>query len=384
MNEQALLANTTALLPTILAAAESIENEQVIPPVLMQGLSDAGLFSVAVPSEFGGPEYDPLVVFDALEMIAGADASTAWVILIISANPFLFGNSLKASVWQEIYGKDINVRTAGTLMPGGKATRVEGGYRVSGRFRYGSGSEHCEYLLSGCMVFDGDTLCVDDKGEPEMRWVIHRTSDCTIVDGSWDSTGLRGSSSQDYVLEDLFIPQDWSFVVGETVNELSNPVYRFPTIPFCQLSAITLGIARSSINLVKEMSATKRRGPILMRDDPSLQLRVAEAEALTSAARAYVKDVVRDVLDTLHAGQALSFDQRATFRLACTYAVDCSTRAVDMMYKVAGGGAVYRPNQLDRNLRDIHTAGTHIRFGDLTYITAGRMLLGLDPEDALF
>jgi hypothetical protein len=80
----------------------------------------------------------------------------------------------------------------------------------------------------------------------------------------------------------------------------------------------------------------------------------------------------------------LSWDQRATFRLACTHAVDCSTKAVDAMYKLAGGSAVYKPNQLDRNLRDIHTAGTHLRFSDLTYIDAGRMLLGLEAGDTLF
>lgn len=384
MKEHTLLANTRKLLPKILAAAEQIESTQIIPADLMQELSAAGLFSSAVPTELGGPELDPLLVFDALEMIAGADASTAWVILIISANPFLFGNSLKPEVWQEMYGKNINVRTAGTLMPGGKAIKVEGGYRVSGRFRYGSGSEHCEYLLSGVMVFEGDTLCVDEKGEPEMRWVIHKTSECTIVKGSWDTTGLRGSSSQDYLLEDLFIPQDWSFVVGETVNKLANPVYSFPTIAFSQLAAVTVGIANSSIALVKEMAVTKRRGPILMRDDPSLQLRVAEAEALVGSSRAYVKEIVGDVLDTLRAGEELSTDQRAKYRLACTNALDCSTKAVNMMYKVAGGGAVYKPNQLDRNLRDIHTAGTHIRFGDSIYIDAGRMLLGLDPQEGLF
>lgn len=384
MEEHHLLSATRALLPKILAAAPEIENRQVIPQALIQDLNDAGLFSVAVPTELGGPEVDPLVVFDALEMIATADASTAWVILIISANPFLFGNSLHEPVWRQIYSNGINVRTAGTLMPGGKAVKVDGGYSVSGRFRYGSGSQHCEYLLSGCMIFDGDTLCTTESGEPEIRWVIHKTSDCEIVKDSWDSTGLRGSSSHDYVLKNLFIPQDWSFVIGETVHELSNPVYRFPTIPFCQLSAIALGMASSSITLVKEMATTKRRGPLLMNEDPSLQLRVAEAQAMTDASRAYVKAVTQDILQTLTAGEELSWDQRAKFRLACTYAVDCSTHAVDMMYKVAGGGAVYKPNQLDRNLRDIHTAGTHIRFGDLTYITAGRMLLGLDPQDALF
>ncbi|NKB36805.1 MAG: hypothetical protein GKR93_06480 [Gammaproteobacteria bacterium] len=384
MTDHPLLSSTKSLLPDITAAAESIEVNQRIPDKLIDQIRDAGLFSVAVPKEFGGPELDPLLMFDALELLARADASTAWVTLIISANPYLFGNSLHEHVWQEMYGKDINTCTAGTLMPGGKAVKVEGGYQVTGRFRYGSGSEHCQYLLSGCMVYEGETLCRLENGEPEIRWLIHKIEDCEIQMDSWDSTGLRGSSSHDYVIEDLFVPADWSFVFGETVHKLSNPVFTFPTIPFCQLAAIAVGMARQAIETVREIASTKRRGPMLLCDDPSVQLRVAEADAMTSAARSYVKDVVADLLNSLHTGKELSWEQRARFRLSCTYALDNAVKAVDMMYKNAGGSAVYKPNQLDRMFRDIHTAATHIRFSDLTYIQAGRMLLGLDPKDPLF
>jgi len=384
MSEHALLRATRALLPEITAAAEEIEANQVIPPHLIQALSDAGLFSVAVPKELGGPELDPMLQFDALELLATADASTAWVTLIISANPLLFGNAVQQHVWEAMFGDDINARTAGTLMPGGKAVKTDGGYRVSGRFRYGSGSEHCSHLLSGCMIYEGDQLCMTEDGEPEIRWMIHKTSDCQIIAGSWDSTGLRGSSSQDYVLDDVFIEQDWSFLVGDNINPMSNSMYSFPAIAFCQLAGITLGMARSSITLLKEIAQTKRRGPRLLRDDPALQLRLAEAEAATSSARCYVKSAARDVLDTLARGEELSWDQRATYRLSCTHAVDRATDAVDTIYKLAGGAAVYKPNQLDRNLRDIHTARTHMRVSDVTYIAAGRMLLGLEPGESLF
>ena len=384
MSEHTLLRATQALLPEIARGAVEFENQQRIPGQLVEKLSNAGLFSVAVPREFGGPELDPLLMFDALELLASADASTAWVVLIISANPYLFGNALHEHVWQEMYGKNINTRTAGTLMPGGKATKVEGGYKVSGRFRYGSGSEHCEYLLSGCMVYEGESLCRQENGEPETRWVIHKTDDCKIDMDSWDATGLRASSSHDYVIEDLFVPEDWSFVFGESVHRLSNPVFTFPTLPFCQLSAIALGLARRSIDILRELSETKRRGPMRLCDDPSVQLRVAEADAMTSASRVYIKDVVSDLLQSLHNGEPPGWEQRARFRLACTYSLDCAVKAIDMMYKNAGGSGVYKPNQLDRIFRDIHTAATHIRFSDLTYIQAGRMLLGLDPNDPLF
>lgn len=384
MTEHPLVSAARSLRPEINASAELIENNRKIPAELMTQLNDAGLFSLAVPKEFGGPEIDPLIVFDALEQIAMEDASTAWVVLIISANPYFFGNCLHEHVWQEMFGKDINTRTAGAVAPGAKAIKVPGGYRVSGRLRYGSGSEHCEYLLSGCMVYEGDSLCKIENGEPEILWVIHKTSDCEILTDSWDSTGLRGSSSHDYLLEDLFVPEDWSFVMGKDVYKLANPVYSFTGVAFFQLAAITLGLAQTSIRIVRELAISKRRGPILMSEDPSVQLRVAEAEAMCGSARAYVREITAEVLDTLQSGDELSWDQRAKYRLACTNGLDCSSRAIDMMFKTAGGSAVYKPSQLDRILRDIHTASTHIQFGDLTYIQAGRMLLGVDPQHPLF
>jgi indole-3-acetate monooxygenase len=384
MTEHPLVSAARSLRPDINAAADEIDINRKIPAELMAQLNDAGLFSLAVPKEFGGPEIDQLVVFDALEQIAMEDASTAWVVLIISANPYFFGNCLHEHVWQEMYGKDINTRTAGAIAPGARAVKTSGGYRVSGQLRYGSGSEHCEYLLSGCMVYEGDSLCVLENGEPELVWVIHKTSDCEILTDSWDATGLRGSSSHDYLLDDLFVPEDWSFVLGKDVCKLDNPVYGFTGIAFCQLGAITLGLAQASIRIAKDLAIKKRRGPILMNADPSVQLRVAEAEALCGSARAYIKEITASVLETLGSGDQLSWDQRAKYRLACTYAVDCSSKAINMMFKTAGGSAVYKPNQLDRILRDIHTASTHIQFGDLTYIQAGRMLLGVDPQHPLF
>lgn len=384
MAEHPLLEATRKILPLIAENAERTEQEQKIPAEVIDALDKAGLFSVAVPKEFGGPEIDPLIMFDALELIGSIDASTAWVVLIISANPYLFGNALHEEVWQGMYGDNVDQRTAGTLMPGGKAVKVDGGYRMTGRYRYGSGSEHCEYLLSGCFVFEGEEMCRHDNGEPEIRWMIHKTSDCNILMDSWDATGLRGSSSHDYVTEDLFIPEEWSFVLGETVHKLSNPVYSFPTIPFCQLAGVTAGMARAAINNVKTMAVNKRRGPMLVSEDPAVQMRVGEAEALVGAGRAYVKEVTADVLQTLNAGEELSWDQRASFRLACTYALDSATKAINMMYKVGGGSAVYKPNHLDRILRDIHTAGTHIRFNDMTYVAAGKMFMGIDPDDPLF
>ena len=158
MTTHPLLAAAIELSPAILAAGDSIEENQKVPDEIVEQLADAGFFQVAVPREFGGEEPDLRTVWDALEIIANADASTAWITLIICANPWLFGNSMHESFWKDTYGKHPRFRSAGHIGPNGRALEVEGGYRVSGLWKYGSGYEHCDYMLSGCMIFDSLSL----------------------------------------------------------------------------------------------------------------------------------------------------------------------------------------------------------------------------------
>ncbi len=378
-----LIAAALELAPTIRDSADQIETDGKLPKVLVEQLSHAGFFRMFVPQEYGGDEVDPGIVYDALEQLAMADASTAWVVMVIGCNPLLFGNSLLPDVWAEVYGDNPDMRSAGAIAPSGRAVQVDGGYRVSGHWKYGSGSEHSEYLISGCIVFDGEQPKMIEQG-PEIRFVLHRAADCKILTDTWDTTGLRGSGSHDYVIDDLFVPEAWAYSFGSNVHKLSNPMYRFPTVAFFCLPAITLGLARVAIETVSAMAMTKRRGPLLMSEDASVQIRIAEATALQASARGYIKAELSQVMATLNSGEALSVDQRATFRLAVSYGVDAAVRVVDMMYKLGGGNAVYKGNILERIFRDVHTAHTHIQVNDLTYIKAGRMLLGLDPQDPIF
>lgn len=379
-----LLAAVRALRPAIVEAAPSIEASGRLPPALVDALSRAGMFRAAVPREYGGDEVDPLVVFEALEDIATADASVAWVCLIISANPLLFAQALDPVVWRTLYAHGPDTRSAGSIAPAGRATPVDGGWRVSGHWKYGSGSADCEYLVSGALAWDADGPRHGPDGAPEIFWFVHPVSDCRLVPGSWNSTGLRGSGSVDYLMEDAFVPHAWTLHLGARVHPLANPMYRFPTLPFCQLAGITLGLARAALDHVLGLAASKRRGPVAMRDDPGVQIRVAEAEARLGSARAWIVGVVADLLATLRSGAEPSPAQRARFRLASTWAVDAAVDVVDAMVKVAGGDAIAAGSHLDRIFRDIHTAQTHIQMNDHTYVKAGRLLLDLPAGDPLF
>ena len=379
-----LVAAALDLAGPIAASAETFERERRVSDSMIEQLSDAGFFRSLVPREYGGDEVDPLVVHDALGILGAADSSTAWVAMIILANPLFFGNAVSGTVWSETYGRDPDLRSAGTVAPAGKAVAVDGGYRVTGRWGYGSGSEHCSHLISGCVIHDGDSPRIGPDGNPEMRCILHTTGDCTILKDSWDTTGLRASGSFDYTVEDLYVPEEWTFMLGASVNPLRNPMYGFRGLPFCLLSGLVLGMADSALRFVRELAQTKRRGPLAMREDPGVQMRIAEAEVLHGGARAFVRECTQDILDTLHAGAGLTSEQRGRYRLATSNSVDSATRIIDMMYKVAGGAAINRGVPMERLFRDIHTAQTHIQVNDLTYIKSARLLLGLDPEDILF
>lgn len=379
-----LVAAARDLAGPIAVSADTVESERRVSDAMIEQLSDAGFFRCLVPKEYGGDEVDPLVVHDALAILGAADASTAWVAMIILANPCFFGNAVSGTAWSETYGRNPDLRSAGTVAPVGKAVVVDGGYRVTGRWGYGSGSEHCSHLISGCIVHDGDTPRIGPDGNPELRCVLHSTADCTILRDSWDTTGLCGSGSFDYAVEDLYVPDDWTFILGDTANPLQNPMYGFRGLPFFLLSGLVLGMADAALRFVRELALTKRRGPVLMREDPSVQVRIAEAEVLYGGARTFVREISQEILDTLHAGAALTPEQRGRYRLATSNCVDSAARIIDMMYKTAGGSAIHTGVPLERLFRDIHTAQTHIQVNDLTYIKSARLLLGLDPQDVLF
>ena len=379
-----LIAAALDLADPIAASAQTVETERRVSDSMIEQLSNAGFFRSLVPKEYGGDEVDPLIVHEALGILGAADGSTAWVAMIILANPIFLGNAVSETVWSETYGRNPDLRTAGTIAPGGKAVTVDGGYQVTGRWGYGSGSEYCAYLISGCIIYDGASARIGPDGNPVLRWILHSTRDCTILKNSWDTTGLCGSGSFDYTVEDLYVPEEWTFILGDTVHRLRNPIYGFRGLVFCLLSGLVLGMADSAIRYVREMAMTKRRGQVLMREDPSVQIRMAEAEVLQGGARAFVRESSRDLFDALHSDAGLTSEQRARYRLATSNSVDSATRIIDMMYKVAGGASIRRGVPMERLFRDIHTAQTHIQFNDLTYIKSARLLLGLDPEDILF
>ncbi len=391
-DDSPILHAAVGLAPQIREANEEIEQARRIVPRIAAAMKEAGIFGMPMPRAWGGPELDPLSQFRVFEALAMANASVGWCAMIGCDAGYMTA-FLDDGVGREMY-PDLSVATAAAATTTGQAKQVPDGYRVNGRFPFLSGCQHSEWAWLGCIVSDDGGVRVDANGVPETRQCFVRLSQCEIVD-TWHTTGLRGTGSNDVVVRDVFvaIERSFSFQDPELIKR-SGPLYAFPFMFAAKGAAPALGIARAAIDSFVESVAGKpaRRytlgdgieAPKAVRDDSFVQGAVGQAETLLAAARAYYFDVMGDLWNTLVDGGEPSDRQVALFTSAYTHVVGACVDVVQLIYKAAGGTAVYQKGPLDRCLRDVLTMNQHVIGTLRTYEMSGRLLLGLEPLRWLF
>ena len=376
----------------IRAASAEIERGRRLPAGIAAAMKDAGVFGMVMPRAWGGLEVDPLTQFRVIEALAMADGSVGWCAMIGCDGGYMTA-FLDQDVGRAMY-PDLLMATAAAATTTGQAVRVPGGYRVSGRFPFVSGCNHCEWLWLGCVVHENGVARVDGNGVPETRQCFVRLSECDILD-TWHTTGLRGTGSNDVFIRDMFVEEARTFSFQDpTLIKRPGPLYAFPFLFIAKGAAPALGIARHAIDAVIESAATKpaRRytvgerieAPKLLRDDVYVQDAVGRAETRLAAARAYYFHVMGDLWVTLLTGRQPSERQVALFTAAYAHVVGVCVDVVQLVYKAAGGTAVYQKGPLDRCLRDVLTMNQHVVGTSRTYEMAGRLLLGLEPLRWLF
>src|SRR5215813_8354117 len=309
-----------ALAEQIRAASDEIERGRRIPPSIAQAIKDAGVFGMAMPRVWSGPELDPLMQFRVIEALAMADGSVGWCAMIGCDGGYVTA-FLDQDVARAMY-PDVLVATGVAATTTGRATRVPGGYRVSGRFPFVSGGHHCEWLWVGCIVVDDGTPRVDGNGVPETRQCLLRLSQCEILD-TWHTTGLRGTGSNDVVVRDEFVAEERSFSFQDPkLIKRPGPLYAFPLMLMAKGSAPALGIARHAIDTLASVAGKPARRYTLgerlepaksLRDEVHVQDAIGRAESLLAAARAYLFDLMGDLWMTLVEGRRPSERQIALF-----------------------------------------------------------------------
>jgi alkylation response protein AidB-like acyl-CoA dehydrogenase len=374
LDSATILANARALAPTIRGLADEIEKHRRLPDSLVKALSDSGVFRIAMPAAWGGPEMDPLDQIELMEILAYADPSTAWCVSILSDGGYYAG-FLDDSVARELF-PNLDTRCAGMLAPVGVAEVVSGGYKITGNWTFGSASLHATHLTGGCIILEDGQPIVEDTGLPRWRVMVFDADDAEITD-TWFTTGLAGSGSNDYRVADLFVPTKHSFEVF-AAPQRTEPLYGYHGFFFANVPGVVFGMARAALDEAWTVAETKRSfgSPTPLIEDPSVLTTFGEAEAALAASRAFVTDAIGSAFTTLQHGDTLTLRQRAHIGLCITHAGRTATQIVNHACDIVGTVALYRKSRLERLRRDMITASAHIVHQRKTFGTAAQMLSG--------
>jgi alkylation response protein AidB-like acyl-CoA dehydrogenase len=380
-----VIARAEALRREVEAAAGEIERNRRLPPALLDKLHEARLFRLLLPRSVDGVETDPLTFFHVIEIIARADASTAWC-LSQAGGCATAAAYLDGPVAEEIFGKDPHAMLAWGPGPKVKAIESDGGYRVTGVWAFASGGRHATWLGAHCPIHraDGAPLIGPDDRQVE-RTMLVPSSDVVWTD-IWDTVGLRGTASDQFALSDHFVRADHS-ITRNFENECreSGPLYRMAASHFYQIgfAGVALGIAGASLDAFIDLARHKvlRGFKSPLRDSAVVQTNLAQAEVSVRAARAYLLQSVSEIWGSLSKpGGKLTFDQRIMLRMASTYAIHQARDAVDFAYNAAGTGVVFSSHPLERRFRDIHTVTQQIQ-GRLSHFeTVGAWIMGAEVD----
>jgi alkylation response protein AidB-like acyl-CoA dehydrogenase len=378
-----IVAAAMRLAPAVRAARNDAEQTRQTPPDLAAEITKAGIYQMYLPRSMGGPETPPLTAFRVVEELSKADGSVGWCAMIATAISMSVGR-LPVEVGRELAGTPADYRGAGSARPGGRAWEVPDGYRVKGRWNFASGINNARWLYCTCIMLDGDKPRLTAAGTLMLRALWVPRESVTIVD-TWRVMGMRGTGSQDFTVDDVFVPARRSCLSEAPPHEtgaLYNPRAWYVHL-WTPSAANALGIARGAIDSLAEIAMTEATtmSASLLRDRPMVQTRIAEAEAIVNAARAFVFDAVGRLWRGLCAGETPSDHAVAQGRLALVHAMHEAVRAVDKVFHAAGTNAIYERLPLERAFRDVHVAVQHAAGLPGYFESAGKVLLGLRPSD---
>lgn len=370
------IARIRALAPEIAGASDDIERRRELPPWLLDKLRDGRFFRMLQPRSIGGAELRPVSFATVTEAIAAADASAGWVVCQNNGCS-MSAAYLAPEVAREIFGPQTGILAWGPPGAPFEAQPVEGGYRISGKWRFASGSHHATWL--------GAHMPIAGTGGRKVRTMLFPKSSVTMHD-IWHVVGLRGTGSDEYVVDNLFVPENHSMSRdGPAERREDGLLYRFTSnqLYSCGFGGVGLGIARATMDAFLDLPATKtsRGASKPMRENNVVQSQVAQCEARWRSARAFLHSTWEQAWAHVEATGDQTAEDRAMIRLASTWAIQSSREVVNTLYHAAGSVAIFEDHPFERRLRDIHTVAQQSQGRQLHYETVGQILLGMAPEN---
>ena len=343
-----------------------------IAPDVIESFKAVGVYRALVPRRFGGDERSPGEFCAMIEEIAKADGSAGWVASFGMSPVYLA--SLPLETIEQVYAGGPDVVFAGGIFPPQPADPVEGGFKVNGRWKYSSGCMGASLVGVGIAPKNGDKLDLP-------RFAVMPQSQVRI-DQTWDTVGLLGTGSHDLVVEDVVVPEAWTFVRGGPAN-LDEPFFRYPSLSFATqvLSVVGLGVARAALDELRDMAAGRISvtGAPAVADRPLAQVEIAKAEAALRAARCFFYEAIDDVWQLVLAGEPLPAEKVNLLRLSSTHAVRVAAEVARSAQMLSGMTGVYNNSPLARFVNDAQVVTQHAFMGDITYQNAGAIFFGKQP-----
>ena len=376
-----LVERARALGPLIMREADEIERTRRLTPAVTQALIENGLYRALLPKRFGGAEV-PLETFMQMqEEIAKADASTAWCLGQCSVCA-MTAAYLDPDAANEVFNVAPGILAWGAINH--EVQAVAGGYRASARWDFASGMRQASWLGAHVRVVEADgTPRRKQDGSPEIRTILFPIASATLYD-VWDVIGLRGTGTDSYSVENLFIPEKFAALRDEPEARRENgPLYKLSTnmVFGMGFAATSLGVARATLDAAIDLARAKTPQALkAMRDNNAVQGVIGRTEAQLRATRAYLYSTAAEVWRDLSGGDAISEAHRIALRMAATWTIHQSAAVVDTAYRMAGATAVFNANKFERRFRDMHAIAQQIQGRDAHYEDVGKVILSGDLD----
>ena len=389
MTSQEYLDRVRSLLPVLRERAVHAEQLRRLPDETFKDFQALGLFRCIQPKRYEGYELDPGTFYQAIMEVGTVCGSSAWILGVVGVHNWhlaLFPPRAQEDVW----GEDTSIQLSTSLAPTGTVERVDGGFRLRGRWSFSSMCDHCQWAVLGGLVppaREGDP--------PDARTFLVPRRDYAIED-NWYVMGLSGTGSKTLMVDNAFVPEYRThsyrdaFLLknpGAVVND--GPLYRLPfglVFPAC-IASPAVGVARGALETFREQSKTRlaARDRSRVAEDPFIQFHLAEAAAEVDAARERLLANFAEMMRLVSAGQEIPLTQRARYRWDAAKAVEWSVRAVDRLFEASGGGGIYLSNPIQRAWRDVHAMRAHAGNNpEKAAAVFGRSEFGLPPLDLRF
>ncbi|RSN04499.1 flavin-dependent monooxygenase [Streptomyces sp. WAC 05977] len=384
---QDVIAGIRELLPVLRERAQEAEDARRVPEESVKSLQETGFFKLLQPKTFGGLEAAPVSFYTAVKLVASACGSTGWVASILGVHPWHLG-LFEAQAQQDVWGDDADVRISSSYAPMGKADVVDGGYRLSGRWSFSSGCDHATWVLLGGPVFK------DGKPVDFCTYLVP-IADYTIED-VWDTVGLRGTGSNDIIVNDVFVPKHraLSFIAtskcktpGQEINP--GPLYKLPygSVHPSTITAPIIGMAQGAYDAHVEYQGKRVRAAYAgeqSKEDPFAKVRIAEAASEIDAAWLQLTHNIDELYQLACKGEKLPFSTRLRVRRDQVRGTERAIFAIDRLFENSGGRALRAGTPIQRFWRDAHAGRVHAaNDAERAYVMFGTGAFGLPVENAM-